>query len=451
MNANPIRIPAMVAVIALSLAGPHPDAAPSSPSPPNVIIISIDTLRADRVSAYGYERSTTPHLDRLIDAGIRFDKARTIEPLTGPALVSMLTAQHPHDHGASRNGLRMRTGLASLPKALQAKGYETAAFVGNWTLRDKLCGLAEHFETYDEVLTRKRWWGLVRREADARDITDGAIEWMRGRSGSSGQAPFMVWAHYVEPHAPYRAHREYFDQLGLTGKLTPSDRYDTEIAFVDASIGRLLEFVDRSGSMDDTLIVFLSDHGESLGEHGYWGHGRHLYEPTLHIPLSITWSGRLSPRTIEAPALIIDVAPTVLGLVGGDQPSAFEGFDWAGVVLGDDPLPMQRLTRYQAHRGAVISKHDSDLARQSGLLEVGIIQNERKEILHVGKNRRELYDLTADPGETRDLETDEQSTSETLLTWMSTVEEGLATGEDTPPAPLDDETVRALRSLGYVD
>ena len=397
---------------------------------PNVLIISIDTLRADHVSAYGYSRSTTPNLDALIEGGVRFDRARTIEPLTGPALVSMLTSLHPQDHGASRNGLRMRTGLASLPKALQAHGYQSVAYIGNWTLRDKLSGLAEHFESYNEVLTRARWWGMVRREADAEDLTDSALEWLGSNTGRHSTQPFFMWVHYVEPHAPYRLHEDHLEQLGLKpgGNQPPEDRYDTEIAFVDASIGRLLDYLDETKLDENTIVVFVSDHGESLGEHGYWGHGRNLYEPTLRIPMSITWKGKLRPGTIEAPSLIIDLAPTILGMLEQEGPSTFEGFDWTGVFSGET-APTGRQTLYQAHRGAVMSKHESDLARQSGLLEVGIIHDEQKEIFHVGKSRRQFYDLTADPLELDDL----------------------SEKKDSPPEPLDEESVEALRSLGYVD
>ncbi|HEY4588491.1 MAG TPA: sulfatase-like hydrolase/transferase, partial [Thermoanaerobaculia bacterium] len=132
---------------------------------PNVVILTIDTLRADHVSAYGYHRPTTPNIDRLLAGGVRFTEARTVEPLTSPALASMLTSLYPHEHGATRNGLRLRPGLPSVARALGRRGYQTAAFVGNWTLKDRISGLAEHFERYDEVFTRKRWLGLFKDEA----------------------------------------------------------------------------------------------------------------------------------------------------------------------------------------------------------------------------------------------------------------------------------------------
>jgi len=447
----PRLLPLLIGLSLMPIAA-HGDELQTGRINPNVLIVSIDTLRADHVSAYGYSRSTTPNLDALIEGGVRFDRARTIEPLTGPALVSMLTSVHPQDHGASRNGLRMRTGLASLPKALQARGYQSVAYIGNWTLRDKLSGLAEHFESYNEVLTRARWWGMVRREADAEDLTDSALEWLDSNAGRHSVQPFFMWVHYVEPHAPYRLHEDYLEQLGLKpgGKQPPEDRYDTEIAFVDASIGRLLDYMDETKLDENTIVVFVSDHGESLGEHGYWGHGRNLYEPTLRIPMSITWKGKLRPGAIEAPSLIIDLAPTILGMLEQEGPSTFEGFDWTGVFSGD-AAPTGRQTLYQAHRGAVMSKHESDLARRSGLLEVGVIHDEQKEIFHVGKSRRQFYDLTADPLELNDLSEKKADPTEGLMTWMRAVFDGLIAVEDSPPEPLDEESVEVLRSLGYVD
>ena len=263
----------------------------------------------------------------------------------------------------------------------------------------------------------------------------------------------MLWVHYVEPHAPYRLHREHAADLGidLSGDVDPSDRYDTEIAFVDAAIGRLLKTIDQLGLSKETVIAFTSDHGESLGEHRYWGHGRHLYEPTLRVPMSLTWPDRLRPGTVSAPALIVDLGPTVLGLLDESAPSAFAGFDWSPVLRGDPPPP-DRITHYQAHRGAVISRHDSDLARRSGLLEIGMIQNRRKETFRIENGKTQVYDLTEDPRENRNLmKATRGGPTEGLQDWMRTVYDGLTRFEDSPPEPLDAESVEKLRSLGYVD
>jgi arylsulfatase A-like enzyme len=418
---------------------------------PNVLIVSVDTLRADHLASYGYDGRLTPNIDRLVERGARFTEARTIEPLTAPALASMLTSLDPHRHGASRNGLRLRSGLASMPKALQAHGYRTVALVGNWTLRDKLSGLGEHFSIYEEVLTRARWFGMIRREATADDLTDRAIEWTAEHTRTEGDVPFMLWVHYVDPHAPYRAHPELATKIGMERRssYTPAERYRMEIAYTDRAIGRLLRGIEAHSPLADTLVVFVSDHGESLGEHDYWGHGRNLYEPTLRIPMAIVWPGRIPASTVDAPALITDIAPSVLSLLGHPAPDGFEGYDWTQVFRGA-PAPAGRVTHYQAHKGSVISKHDSDLARRSGLLEVGVIDGDRKEVFRIGKNRREVFDLRADPLELASTVEQREEPTETLLGWMREVYDGLSSFEDMPPEPLDEESIERMRSLGYV-
>jgi len=419
---------------------------------PNILILTVDTLRADRLSVYGHERNTSPNIDKLMREGVRFTQARTIEPLTGPALCSMLTSRYPQEHGASRNGLRLRSGMPSLPKAVQAHGYRTSAFVGNWTLRDKLSGLAEHFERYDEILSRRRWFGLAKGEATAEDLNEAFADWLTDHTSRHGDRPFLAWVHYVEPHAPYRNHKDFHRQLGITRgqNVGPGLRYDTEVAAVDAAIGELLANAAKKIDLDDTLIIFASDHGESLGEHDYWGHGRHLYEPTLRIPMAIRWPGRVGVSTIDSPALLIDLAPTILGLIDRAVEGPFGGYDWTRVLDGEEP-PRDRITRYQAHRGAVLSKHDSDLARKAGLLEVGLIAKNRKEIFHLGKNRRWVFNLDEDPKELHSLSRVKEQPTEGLVAWMRAVFDGLDVFDDTIPEPLDEESIEALKSLGYVD
>lgn len=444
---------ALLSVLALALLGQAGGVEPAKARYPDVLIITVDTLRADRMSGYGYSRNTSPNLDKLMAEGMRFTQARTVEPLTGPALCSMLTSRYPHQHGASRNGLRLRGGLPSLPKALQAHGYRTAAFVGSWTLRDKLSGLAEHFEYYDEILSRRRWFGLVKGEASASDLNEGFAAWLSDHKNRHADRPFMAWIHYVEPHAPYRNQKAFLKQLGLDTNrdLTAEQRYDTEIAAVDAAIGELLADAGKRIDLDNTMVVFASDHGESLGEHNYWGHGRHLYEPTLHIPMAIRWPGRVPAGTVDAPALLLDVGPTIMGLLDHDATGAFAGYDWAGVFDGGEP-PTNRVTRYQAHRGAVLSKHDSDLARKAGLLEVGVIDRNRKEIFRLEKQRRWVFDLEKDPRELDSLSAIKQAPTEGLTGWMRLVFEGLDEFDQTIiPQALDQESAEALRSLGYVD
>jgi arylsulfatase A-like enzyme len=418
---------------------------------PNILLVSIDTLRADRLSSYGYARNTTPNLDALLARGVRFSDARTIEPLTAPALASMLTSLPPHEHGASRNGLRMRAKLISFSKILGRRGYSTAAFVGNWTLQDRLTGLGEHFETYSSILNRKRWLGMVKSEATAEDLNERALDWLDAHLDDERPKPFLLWVHYVEPHGPYQLHSSMLDQLGIdwAGELTASDRYDTEVAWVDVHAGALLEAVFERVSRQETLVVFVADHGESLGDHGYWGHGRHAYDASLSIPMGLVWEGRIEPGVRSEPALITDLAPTLLSAAGLDVPEFFQGFDWLPALEGSDPAPADRVMLFQAHKGTVLVKEDATKARQRGLLEVARIAEGQKEILRIGRDRRQVYNLGADPGETKNRADDELSPE--LAAWLEEVRRGLEQADGLPPPSLSDEDLAAMRALGYLD
>jgi arylsulfatase A-like enzyme len=420
-------------------------------SPRAVVIITVDALRADRMSCYGYHRNTSPKIDALLAEGLRFDTARTVEPLTGPAMCSMLTGLEPHDHGATRNGLRIREDLESLPAILAGRGWKTAAFVSNWTLKDNLTRLGAHFDHYGEVFTRRRWFGLLNREATAQDVTDEALEWSLAQREDESNRPYFLWVHYVEPHAPYRFHREFSDQVGITDRdPVRSDRYDTEVAAVDSAIGRLLEGLHSLVQPDQMVIVFAADHGESLGEHDYWGHGRYLYEPSLRIPMGIVWKGTIEQRVIARQATILDIAPTILSLLGLEVPVEFDGFNWADVAAGAD-LPAERLLCYQAHKGAVHGEHDNDRKRSKGLLSVGIVEGDRKEILRIKKGAHLRFDLGTDPGEVESLVGDRSNPSHPLLECLGTVSEGLGALDRLTSKKLDAETVEQLRALGYIE
>ncbi len=424
---------------------------------PNILVVTIDTLRADRVSAYGYRRPTTPQIDRLLAAGARFTQARTVEPLTNPSLCSLWTSIHPHEHGATRNGLRLRPDATSAARILARRGFRTAAFVGNWTLRNEISGLGEHFEHYGEVFTRKRWLGPFKGEATAEDLTDDALDWLGEQQEKEVRRPFLLWVHYVEPHAPYRLQESFAPrlQIATTAEVSRSDRYDTEVAFADHHVGRLLAAIQGDPELAaNTLIVFAADHGESLGEHSYWGHGRNLYEPTLRIPLGMVWPGRIRPgTTIEAPALNIDVAPTLLGLAGLPIPPAFEGYDWSAVLRGTGVAPRERVMWFQAHKGAVLSPQEIQSARRKGLLENAVVSSPemRKEIFRPGERRRSVFDLLRDPRELHSLAKGTPGLSAGLQAWLTDLGRGLTNSDRLAKKTIAPEDVQALRALGYAE
>lgn len=435
-------------------AAARPDTGPDA-GPPAVVIVSIDALRADRLSAYGYRRPTSPAIDRLAAGGARFTAARTVEPLTAPALISAFTGLPPHRHGASRNGLQMRDGLASLPGELAARGWATAAVVSNWTLKDDITHLGALFDDYLEVFTRKRWFGLVNSEATAVDVTDAALAWLERRLATGGGEPLLLWVHYVEPHAPYRFHAEEAARLGIArGAASKSDRYDTEVAAADREVDRLLTEVRRRLPRPEPIVVLLADHGESLGEHDYWGHGRHLFEPSLHIPLIVSWPGHVAPATIDAQASILDLAPTVLGLLGTPSQLEVPGHDWAPRLLaGGAPAPATppRALCYQAHKGAVQVRHDSQRARSRGLLEVGVVEGPRKEVFDVRDNAVRVYDLAADPREVHPAPPAGGTPSAALMSCLGTITDGLGALDRLAAKRLDDDSVAQLRALGYLE
>ncbi|MDJ0836197.1 MAG: sulfatase [Acidobacteriota bacterium] len=417
---------------------------------PNVVMIVVDTLRADRLGIYGYSKNTSPVIDKLLSRGVVFNNARTVEPLTAPAMISVITSRYPHDHGASRNGLSMYPGLPSLGKVLRDEGYRTGAVVGNWTLRTGLTGLAEHFQHFEEVLLRKRWFGMIASESDAEDITSVSTDFL---ARQNKDRPFFLWVHYTDPHAPYKLHKDVAGQLGLPwknrAKFTRSDRYDMEVAYTDAHIGRLLKALEKKKHRE-TLIVFISDHGESLGEHGYWGHGRNLYEPTLHVPMAFVRPGGIRPAVVDAPATLLDIAPTVLGLLEIASPREFDGYDWSDVLVGGGRPDPRRMTFHQAHRGVVLSVADQQRGRERGLLELAVVADHVKETFRVNSRTRRVFDLTADPAEHHSKAAKKSKVSEALRAWALDVEQGLYKIDNRQEA-LSNRDLEMLRSLGYID
>jgi len=435
-------------ICAAICAGSPAGAAFAGGSPPNILLVTVDTLRADRLSAYGYLRPTSPAMDRLLAEGARFEFAHTIEPLTTPAMASLLSGVPPHVHGATRNGLPVRQGLPSLPRVLARRAYRTAAFVGNWTLKDAASGLAAHFGTYQVIASRKRWFGLFFDEADARDVTTAALEW--AAEERQAERPLLVWAHFVEPHAPYRWHEEFSVRLGVaTGNAGRSDAYDSEIAFVDQEIGRLVEGL--RGLRSEWLIVLAADHGESLGEHGEWGHGRSLHEPGLRIPLGVIWPGRIASRTVAEAAWVTDLAPTLLGLLNLPSHPDWHGQDWSGFLLGRQAAPRSAGVCLQAHKGAVQAVQAAERARRAGLLEVGWMDRRHKEIWSLRSGETRVYDLLAEPSELSGPTRAGLDDSSALPRCLAEIRRGLAAADTVPAPVLTKELVEGLRSLGYVD
>ena len=331
---------------------------PSAEARPNIVLITIDTLRADHLSCYGYHLKTSPTIDKLAEDGVRFENAYSPIPLTGPSHTSLFTSRFPQEHGARINGYAVPkdSQWLSLPQILKRFGYQNGAFVSAWPLTSRLTHLDRWFDLYDEDLSRK--YQVFNSSRYAEDVTPLAVSWLEeNRAG-----PFFLWVHYFDPHSPYNL-REDFAEPESSGHPNSTreplnremanriKKYDAEIGYADFHIGKLLARLDELGLKESTLVVLTSDHGESLGEHGYVGHGRQLSEGIVHIPLIMRYPARLpAGKVISSNVSLLDATPTILELAVGPQPdrdlpTSFAGRSLASAMIGQERIP-QRPIRY---------------------------------------------------------------------------------------------------------
>jgi arylsulfatase A-like enzyme len=272
--------------------------------PTQIVLITIDTLRADRVGAYGWQKARTPAIDALAARGARFQRAYATAPITLVSHASLLTGLYPQGHGARHNGMRVRRDVKTLAAALHGQGFNTAAFVAAYPL-DHRFGLDSMFDTYDDGLGRDAD-GRPRNERPGSQVVDAALAWLATQQRT---APIFLWVHLFEPHAPYEG----------DPTRSASDRYDDEIAKADAQVARLVQAVEaRETKPQTSLIVVAGDHGEAFGEHGEIGHSVFVYDTTLRVPL--IFAGRVvSQATVDDPVSLVDVMPTILELASAPK------------------------------------------------------------------------------------------------------------------------------------
>lgn len=324
---SPVRyLPILTLLTLAACGGPSGD----------VLIVSIDTLRADHLGIYGYARPTSPALDRWFGDGVVYERAYSTESSTPPSVVSLLSGKLPEQHGVRFFFQRVDRSIPLLPDRLPPE-YQTAAFVSNMVIGDRALGIGARFDHYDDRVDpqdplpwtkRKSWF-----ERRATQTTDAVLAWLRSR-GDPGR-PAFVWVHYIDPHGPYRPPRDVFThprpqpldpsrlthgqrQTGIRDALEFVDRYDGEILYVDAEIDRLLRGVDELRGLDSTLVILTADHGETLAEPDrelWFAHGYHVHEELIRVPMLVRGPGVLAARS-ERLASLVDVAPTVLRFTG---------------------------------------------------------------------------------------------------------------------------------------
>jgi arylsulfatase A-like enzyme/Flp pilus assembly protein TadD len=381
-----------------------------------VILISVDTLRADHI---GHQ---TPHIDSLASNGTVFSEANTPYPLTLPAHTALLTSTLPFSNGVQDNGIPLSSGAVTLATVLKKAGYRTGAFVGSFVL-DRRFGLAQGFDTYDGPIDVHNDISGQPQEhkRPGKQVEEAAKQWL----DSNASGPFFLFLHLYDLHAPYSLPADPALRHGETG-------YQAELAYIDQILGDFFAFLNKKGLDQKALVIFTSDHGEGLGDHGESSHGYFIYQSTLHVPLIIHWPAggkRLAKDKVAEPVSLLDVAPTVLDAAGIGLPAEMRGRS----LIGTSPADVYSESIYAR-------KHFGCSSLRS--IRVGTFK-------YIDAPKPELYDLATDPNERHNLYDQQKAKASSLRERLTAARNGAPSfaGKQASPTP---ETAAALRSLGYL-
>ncbi len=443
----------------------------SPAEPPNVLLITIDTLRADHLGTYGYPRKTSPAIDSLAKRGVQFERTMCNWPKTTPSVVSFLTGTYGTTNGV-RGGCQqpMPTDLLSIAEVFEQAGYATAAVSNNPNLSINYQfnqGFEEFFEIWEED------------PSNCETVTSKALEWIEATSTK----PFFLWVHYLTPHTLYTPKTPYDEEFvddglheepdrilpifngtyfgGLNRKLTylaPHtnlhhyiSQYDGEIAWVDEEVGRLLKNLDFLGLSSDTLVVLTSDHGEELGEHAYYfEHGTQVYQTTMHVPLILSFPDRIpAGKTISHYTTLLDLFPTLLDYAGIDIPESAEGESLSGLIEG-------------AHTKTVpVFAEGGYRNRETGRYST-VVWNDNWKLIHVSDGTYRLFNLERDPDEQTDILLENKGAARRLIRLLDRFEKRLgikkkkpnnrmnSDNSNKPVSELSERTRAQLEALGYL-
>jgi choline-sulfatase len=381
--------------------------------PRNLLIVTIDTLRADRVGAYGYAAARTPTIDALAAKGARFTHAYCSAPITLTSHATLMTGRYPPGHGARHNGMRLDASTPTIAETLARAGFNTAAFVGAFPL-DHRFGLDKGFRVYGDRMPRSPQ-GRLASERPGRQVVDEAISWLNANRGSR----FFLWVHLFEPHSPYG---------DPTDQRPVQVRYDDEVSEADRQTGRVIDALGPTSA--STIIVVASDHGEAFGEHGEISHSIFVYDTTLRVPLVIAGPD-IPARTIDASVGLVDVPPTLLALLG------IGGFDADGLDLSP------------ALDGRPLRARDLYAESFAPLLDFGWspLRSIRSEgFKYIEAPRPELYRVESDAAESENVVQREPQRAARLSERVQRISSASLTS--TPAA--DPEAAARLQALGYV-
>ncbi len=397
---------------------------PSAPSGLNVLLVTLDTTRADRLGCYGYDTAETPNLDKLAAEGVRFDRAYAQAPLTLPSHASLLTGKYPPELGMRINGGgRLSGDIPTLATELKGEGYRTGAFVAAAVL-SKAYGLERGFDIYDDDMS-DTGAGVLVAERPGDQVCDAALEWL----AESPEGPFFAWIHLFDPHHPYNPPDPYRSKF--------SDPYDGEIAFTDAQVGRLLQRLQDLKLTDRTLVVVAGDHGEAFGEHQEKQHGLFVYESTMRVPLIV-----VSPKSVQVGLVIdgvvelVDIMPTVLELAGMKDVPEVSGQSLVAAMRD----PASAVGQY--------AYGESQYPRMSfGWASLVSLTSDRWK--YIRAPRQELYDLRADPSEEENIIADYAEVASDLDCRLQRMLEMMEV-QEASSVDRNAESLAQLQALGYV-
>jgi len=390
-----------------------------------VVVVTIDTLRADHLRCYGYREIETANVDRIAQKGVLFENAVAQTPLTPPSHASIFTGLYPTAHHVRGNGgFILRPSAATLATILQHQGWDTAAFISSVSLK-KVVGLDQGFAVYDDQMPKpgEGQEFVADAERPAGQTVDRALRWLDAQSGK----PFLLWVHVFDPHLPYNPPAPFRDQY--------KDRpYDGEIAYADHELGRLFDAVSRKSPPGKTLIAVLSDHGESLGDHGEYSHGVFVYDSTLHIAFIMSGPGIPPGLRVRQQARTVDLLPTVLELMGGRPPALVHGVSLTPFFTG------KNAATDVSYAETLYPKINM------GWAELRAIRTNRWK--YVLAPKPELYDLSTDPAETNNVIQSHAAEAQKLQAELAAIA-GKGT-EKVETSTVDHRTLEQLRSLGYL-
>lgn len=437
---------------------------------PNILLITIDTLRADHLGVYGYDRPTSPNIDRIAAEGMVFDAAYCPRGLTWPSLTTMMTSLYPVEHGIWINGVIVSHRFPQLAEQYKKRGYATAAFMAHPTLQD------QSWKGFDVVEEGETTLNVTENEDD-RIITEKALAWLEKHKDEK----FFLWLHYYSPHTPYEPPEGFGNRFDpdyegpITGNdytldgysLRPEEHteadlrqiialYDEEITYTDAQIGRLWDGFGEHGLQDDLLTIIVGDHGEELADHhDYLFHLGSLYNGTLRIPLIFRWPEHIPAGTRNDTVIEnIDIGPTMLAMFGARAPKEFRGDDFSPVFEGKE---VETTAAYAEFEDKIRSIRTKEYSYHYNPTDHQILwisperQGDQKGDSYVPVETEELYDLRADPLEQNNIAAERPEVVKELRAQLEAWSEKHGWKLNTRSAPeLSDEIRQQFEALGYL-